>query len=215
MNISLNGNDAQKKVKKIAAMVYAPDTLADGCSAMDQALEKLQPKLKIQHATESAIACFRKSFPDGAVNIESILTDLAKDTHLCQICTGKLQKQRYFIVNHTINWEELTRVPCDIRTVCENCNKVSNFSEMLEVYLKQSLLEGSEASTDLSLLIEHYLKVNGFKVSEISVFEAVISLNVSLKKSMEALDITSVVPEEREVESLVRRLVSFSSRASK
>jgi hypothetical protein len=77
----------------------------------------------------------------------------------------------------------------------------------MSVYFTESLVE-SDSSSELGLLIEHFLRVNGHKLSDISVFNATLSLSQSYKLSFEKADVTVEAPTEDDVESFINRLVS-------
>jgi hypothetical protein len=195
--------------KKISPMVFVPDSIADGCSKIYNSLEKLQPKLMMVTGNVVALDYLSKLYHGQKSIVESCLGKLMKASSSCRVCDGKLGKSVSMVLSVSYDFEELTCAPRAISALCEKCEKVSNFSKMMELYMKESLMDVSENS-ELSVLIEHFLKVNGYKLSEVGVFNGVLSLNASLKKSIESLDIEHVSGEPS-VESLISRLVSSNS----
>lgn len=190
-------------------MVFVPDSIADGCSKIYNSLEKLQPELRMVTGNLVASDYLSKLYPGQKPIIESCLGKLMKASSSCRVCGCKLGKSVSMVLSVNYDFEELTCAPHSISALCDKCEKVSNFAKMMELYMKESLMDGSDNS-ELSVLIEHFLKVNGYKLSEVGVFNGVLSLNASLKKSIEALDIEHV-SGEASVESLISRLVSSRS----
>jgi len=197
-----------KTFTKNSLMVFVPETLADGCSKMSKILDKLQPTLKIDVSSVPAFAFFSRKFPDQPSKVKASLDGAYKASGCCQLCKAKLGGTTSLILRFEVDWDDLVRKPSSLLAVCSKCERISSFAQMMELYVKESLLEVCDGS-ELSNLVEHYLKTNGYKVSEIAVFTQVLSLNASFRKSMEALSMDEVVPEGS-VDAVVASLVSVN-----
>lgn len=154
-------------------MVLPTDTLADQCAAMEETLVKLQPRLRITHM---------------CVPIKAGASNLAKS---CSICSCGLAKgEGHLIVLKQVDYEELEISTLPSQTVCQSCRTVSCMSELMTIYLSETIVSNEETSSQLSTLVDHFLRVNGQE--DVSIFNAAISLAVSLRKSLDRLALTTV-----------------------
>lgn len=188
-------------------MVVVQDTLADACSRMSQTLNKLQPKLRISPLTKDAREYLNQTYSQDAKRVKSLLSKICKATGSCATCSEPLIGEKYPTIEFNIDCEEDSLSAKRLVVLCQACNKVSCWSKLMSVYFTESLVE-SDSSSELGLLIEHFLRVNGHKLSDISVFNATLSLSQSYKLSFEKADVTVEAPTEDDVESFINRLVS-------
>ena len=188
-------------------MVVVQDTLADACSRMSQTLNKLQPKLHISPLTRDAREYLTQTYSQDAKRVKSLLSKICKATGSCATCSEPLNGEKYPTIEFTVDWEEDTESARRLVVLCEACNKVSCWSKLMSVYFTDSLVE-SDGNSELGLLVEHFLWVNGHKLSDINVFNATLSLSQSYKLSFEKADVTVEASTEDDVESFINRLVS-------
>jgi adenine specific DNA methylase Mod len=180
-----------EKEKKSRTMVQAPASLSDACEQMVSTLEKLQGVLPISPLAQSAQEYLSSVYPNTPKKVKSSLTELSKATKKCQICSAKMNDDmKKTIIRFSMDWEEDTRSPRRLLVCCEKCYKVSIWSEIFGIYMRESITPSSE-KPELAEIIEHYLKVNGHKLSDINIFNAAICLGVSLKTSMHRIEIST------------------------
>ena len=186
-------------------MVLVHDTLEDSCVSMEKTLLKFQPKLQISPFVHKLSDYLTKSHGDEAKKIKTVMSSICGATESCSICSAALQKSRSALITLKPEWEELRLVPSHIVVVCSDCSRVSSLTTVMTAFSENALLD-SEGSSDLSMIVEHFLRVNGHKLSEISIFNSVLSLSVSLKLSVEKLGLTEVMPQD-DIDSIVASLV--------
>ena len=80
------------------------------------------------------------------------------------------------------------------------------WSKLMTEYMNDSLVDSSNTS-EFSLSVEHFLKVNGHKLSDIAIFNAALSLSVSLKVSIEKLSLPTAT-HPASFEDMLASLVS-------
>lgn len=194
-----------EKYSSNAVMVLVPATIAESCEHLEVSLRKIQPKLGPSLFVEDCGTFLTRHFPEKADFIKSAITKLVKGTKKCHICTNVLQTARKCLVFHEFDWEDVSYGPATIRVVCCSCEGLARWSRLMTAQLNQAMIESE--SDELTNLVEHFLAVNGHKISEISLFNSMVSLFASLRVSCEQLDPQLKVPEV-EVEALIASLVS-------
>ena len=163
-------------------MVNTPDTLSESCAAMGGALEKLQPKLQISHLAVAGDTWLQGKFPSKPKSVNLAVSSLLNEARKCSICSSLLSTEKHLLLFQSVDYEDLEISPSKLSVVCSHCNTISCFGEIVNIYLAAKIGQ----TTNLSELIEHYMSVNGCR--DVGVFDAAISLSVSMRKSMERLD---------------------------
>ena len=187
-------------------MVHAPASLLESSEQIEDTLEKLQPKLKFDPFQCDAVTFLNDHYPKLPKKIQTALSKIYKTTSRCQLCNGKLDKEARGIVQREVDWNEGSLEAKKLIVCCVNCFKISNLREFLDIYLEESFIKSS-SSEQLSGLIEHYLITNGYKLSDLDVFNAALALVISLRTSVDKLNLTPKLSESRpNLESFISSL---------
>ncbi len=187
-------------------MVVVPSTISESCEKLQESLNKLQPKFGLSLRACELTDFLIRMFPSEEKSIKLAVKKTLKGVDNCQVCSCALASEKHAVVLHEFDWDELSYTPSSVRVVCPKCSTLCSWQKLMSVQLSESLLESSDMS--LSELIESFLKVNGFKLSEIAKFNAAVSLFSSLRVSAEQLDLSLQLPESASMSSLVASLVS-------
>lgn len=186
-------------------MVVVPATLSESCGRMEQTLSKLQPKFGLSLNCETFSNFVSRNHPDSVTVAQPILSKATKGKKSCQICNSQLKGSGSWLLFHTFDWEEITYSPSSVKLVCAGCEELCSWSKLMSTYLNQTLVGSSAA--DITPVIERFLKVNGHKVSDISLFNAAVSVFASLRATAAEVKPSIQLPAE-DLGALVTRLVS-------
>lgn len=186
-------------------MVLVPATIAESCQRLEGSLKKAQPKIGPHLFSENASVFLTRHFPEKSRYIKSAMAKLAKETKNCQVCTNVVGATPQCLVINSFDWEDVSYSPSAIKCVCSSCEGLMSWSKLMTAQLKQTMMESG--SDELTTLVEHFLVVNGHRISEISLFNSMLSLFASLRASCEQLDPQLKVPE-LQIEALIASLVS-------
>jgi hypothetical protein len=187
-------------------MVVVPNTLSESCETMHRTMSKLQPKLGLELHCSEAQEFLSKLFPQSEKQVRISIKKLVKATTHCQICQGSFDGNPECVISHSIDWDELTYSPKSVRVVCSSCSILCSWQRLMRVYLTENLVDSSKC--ELSTIVDHFLKVNGHKVSDIALFNAAVSVFASLRVCESQLKLSLNIPETSDVSSLVASLVS-------
>jgi len=188
-------------------MVQAPISQSEACEQMSTTLDKLQSKLIISPLTTPADQFLNTIYPSIPKKVKSTVTEISTAKNVCEICEAKLSKgSKRAICKQSGDWEEETLVPSSILICCEKCYKVSIWSELFGIFMRESLASSSCDSLELTELVEHYLTVNGHKLADITKFNSAISLAVSLNTTMKKLNMT-FPSKSKPIDKLISELV--------
>jgi hypothetical protein len=192
-------------------MVHAPASLLDSGEQIDGTLAKIQQKLLLTPFTVDAREFLTTQYPKIPKKVENTLSKLCETTTHCEICSKKSSAKSTnlnSIIQNRVDWSEGIFEAGRLVVCCDKCYKVSNLREFLDIYLQESFVKSS-GSQQLSGLIEQYLKVNGYKLSDIDVFNAAIGLVVSLRTCVGKANLSLKVPATRpNLESFIASLRS-------
>ena len=186
-------------------MVVVPATLSESCARMEESLSKLQPKYGLGLNCETISSFISRNYPESVGVAEPILSKATKAKKGCHICNSQLKGTGSWLLFHKFDWEEITYSPSSVKLVCGGCEELCLWSKLMSTYLNQTLVGSSAA--DITPVIERFLKVNGHKVSDISVFNAAVSVFASLRATAAEVKPSIQLPTE-DVGTLVTRLVS-------
>ena len=190
-------------------MVHAPTSLLESSEQIEGTLAKLQPKLRLNPFNMDCEEFLVAQYPKLPKKIQTSLSKLYNATSRCQMCKGKLNDDKKAIVTQTADWNDGSLESKQILVCCEKCYKISNLREFLDIYLEESFIKSS-TSEQLSGLIEHYLITNGYKLSDLDVFNAAMGLVVSLRTCVDKLNLSLKVSESPRptLESFITSLTS-------
>ena len=198
------------QLKFFEKMVAVPDTLCECCTKLEETLTQLQPKLGLSVYNLSAFDVLSQIYPGDNKKIKSSLNKVLKANTVCSFCSRKMGAStdgKSALLTTEVDLEEETRVVKQLKVCCDKCYKLSVYSELLTTYLAESLIKSDE-SQSLSSLIDHFLKLNGYKLSDINVFNAAVSVAVSLKTTFAKLNLELQLPEPSTIEQTIEQLVS-------
>ena len=187
-------------------MVVVPSSISESCEKIEETLNKLQPKLGLSLMTSDLTSFLSKNFVSEEKSIKLAVKKAMKGKDRCQGCSDANASELQAHVFHQFDWDELTYSPKEIRVLCPKCATLCSWSKLASAQLSESVLESSDVS--LSELIELYLKVNGYSLSEIAKFNAAMSLFASLRISADQLNLSLELPDSKSVSDLVASLVS-------
>jgi len=191
-------------------MVHAPTSLLESSEQIEGTLNKLQPKLRFSPFVYDGEEFLKSQYSKLPKKIQTSLSKLCKTSSRCQLCNGKLSDDRRVILTQTPDWNECSIEAKQFSVCCEKCYKISNLREFLDIYLEESFIKSS-SSAQLSGLIEHYLLTNGYKLSDLDVFNAAVALVVSLRTCVAKLNLSQKLVEPRpNLESFISSLTSSS-----
>jgi hypothetical protein len=180
----------------------------DSCEKLSELISTMQPKIKVSPLVRDADSCLVLSFPDHSKKVKLFLTKHSKSKKACDNCKAKLDKSTDVscAIKFGIDWEEREPLAKRLLVCCGPCYKIMVYSELMTVYARDSLQVSS--SDTLSNLVAHFLKLNKLKVSDIEVFNAAISMAVSLRTSLESLRVEFVFKPTEDLDALLTRLTS-------
>ena len=192
-------------------MVHAPTSLIESGEQIDSTLSKLQPKLHLGPFAMDGLEFLTTNYPKIPKKVHTWLAKLVKGVSRCQLCESTIKSTKEegkALLLQRFDWADGSVEPKRLVVCCDKCYKVSNLREFLNIYLEESFLAES-SSSDLSALIEHYLRVNGYKLSDLDVFNGALALAVSLRTSVAKMDLSTSFPDPRpNLESYISTLTS-------
>ena len=186
-------------------MVLVPSTISDGCSKMAATLQKLQPKTGCDPMCTEASLFLNQCFPGMSKKVDSMLSKQMKATSACNICECSLGNKKVCLVRFNVDYDDRVYTPSSIVVTCSECAEICSWSKLMSVIMNDAMLEPEMSG--VSLLVERFLKVNGHRASDITVFNAAVSVMTSLKISSEQLKLTLQVSTDS-LDSLFTTLVS-------
>ena len=175
------------------------DTLTDLCEKTQGKIVAICPKLILGQVDHEATSVLARVFSSGEKLVASKLNEFSSKQKKCSICGSSLGTNRSVLVKFGYDWEELCVMPEKIVSCCDLCNDISHYQSLMAHYMEGSMME----SPRLSELITHFLTVNGHKSSEVSLFNAAVSLTVSFNTSIEKLKMTVRAPEKMTLSDLI------------
>jgi hypothetical protein len=192
-------------------MVIAPASLLESGQQIEGTLFKIQPKLMLTPFTMDAREYLNSQYPKLPKKVENTISKLHDSIAHCEVCGKKTSAKSSALksmIQNSVDWSEATTEAVRLVICCEKCYTVSNLREFLDIYLEESFVKTC-GSQRLSGLIEHYLKVNGYKLSDIDVFNATIGLVVSLRTCVSRMNLSQKHPATRpNLESFIASLRS-------
>ena len=195
-----------RKKKSRPKMVITPNTLSESCERLYQSLAKIQPNLGMELHSAEALDFFVRNYPNSEKQVTAAIKKILKATTHCHVCKESVQSSGHCVVLQTINWDDLEYSPKSVKVLCSKCRTICSWQNVMSVYLNQTLLDSESA--ELSTVVEHYLRVNGHRMSDISLFNAALSVFASLRACESQLNLSLRSKQDIDVLALVNSLVS-------